>query len=677
MKYFPIIILLIYSQLTFSQDIGGDYYVAPADHPETPGDDRTGTGSYSAPWATFQKAFDMARPGDTVYFRGGIYRSTAVSVITPQDEYYPRGYSGTAELPIRYFGYPNDVAAGNLPILDCSLHCSSIPPNPFGGIYNSAISLSYAEHIHFKDMEVRNVFQCDMVIDGAISAGNCANLTFEHLIVHNVGQRGYWIQGGAWGQFTDEEPTPFQYDTTRWINCDTYDLCDTLVSNPGNAADAWKTIHYKGNYVSWEGCRAWNYTDDGWDPTPINGATRVFKNCWAIAGDKYKDIDPTEDGVEKNGFKNNGLTDYPSVNYNTLTMTNCIAAFCIRGFYELNYRHNGLYYNNTAFKCDIGFAAPYAEQGYPRSSIYRNNIAYASTGLDPGLGQPYEVALMGYDYDESHNTWEWDSEYPYFVMSSEVRITDADFLLTDPTAVFAQLTSKRKSDGSLPDIRALNLASGSDLIDAGTDVGLAFNGRAPDIGAFEYGKDPDTGNLYPLVTITSPTSGSAFPVSEAIPVHVNATDPDGSISRVEFYYDETVKIGESSTAPWSFTWENPPVGKHGIKAVATDNDNAIATSLQVFVTVAPDSISAETENPEAGVLYPNPNDGNFTLVLPETLEMENDLSVISLEGREIYRDTMNANEAVKEFDFSYFKPGMYVLILSGSVGLLYHKFIKL
>ena len=36
-------------------------------------------------------------------------------------------------------------------------------------------------------------------------------------------------------------------DTTRYINCDVYNLADTLSDSPGNAADGWKTINYRGN----------------------------------------------------------------------------------------------------------------------------------------------------------------------------------------------------------------------------------------------------------------------------------------------------------------------------------------------------------------------------------------------------------------------------------------------
>ena len=43
------------------------------------------------------------------------------------------------------------------------------------------------------------------------------------------------------------------------------------------------------------------------------------------------------------------------------------------------------------------------------------------------------------------------------------------------------MTQVRKSDGSLPDIAFMHLVSGSDLIDAGTNVGSPYNGTAPDL----------------------------------------------------------------------------------------------------------------------------------------------------------------------------------------------------
>jgi len=43
----------------------------------------------------------------------------------------------------------------------------------------------------------------------------------------------------------------------------------------------------------------------------------------------------------------------------------------------------------------------------------------------------------------------------------------------------------RQADGSLPVLPNFSLAATSGLIDKGTNVGLPYHGRAPDLGAFE------------------------------------------------------------------------------------------------------------------------------------------------------------------------------------------------
>jgi hypothetical protein len=64
---------------------------------------------------------------------------------------------------------------------------------------------------------------------------------------------------------------------------------------------------------------------------------------------------------------------------------------------------------------------------------------------------------------------------------SPFNVTNEDFVSIDTLGV----RGLRNADGSLPDLEFLHLASGSDLIDAGVDVGLPYNDAAPDLGAFE------------------------------------------------------------------------------------------------------------------------------------------------------------------------------------------------
>ena len=62
-------------------------------------------------------------------------------------------------------------------------------------------------------------------------------------------------------------------------------------------------------------------------------------------------------------------------------------------------------------------------------------------------------------------------------------------LRADPTEFFiadAERTRKRSGfDPSLPSIDYFKLVAGSDLRNVGVNVGLPYNGTAPDLGAFE------------------------------------------------------------------------------------------------------------------------------------------------------------------------------------------------
>jgi hypothetical protein len=49
------------------------------------------------------------------------------------------------------------------------------------------------------------------------------------------------------------------------------------------------------------------------------------------------------------------------------------------------------------------------------------------------------------------------------------------------------LTAPRQTNGDLPYIAFARLTNTSDCIDKGTNLGFAFYGAAPDLGAFEFG----------------------------------------------------------------------------------------------------------------------------------------------------------------------------------------------
>jgi hypothetical protein len=71
---------------------------------------------------------------------------------------------------------------------------------------------------------------------------------------------------------------------------------------------------------------------------------------------------------------------------------------------------------------------------------------------------------------------------------------------------------------------------------------------------------------------------------------VNATASSGTITKVEYFANGN-KVGESTTAPFSFTVPNVPKGAYSAYALATDSTGRITASPSINVTVGtPDKV---------------------------------------------------------------------------------------
>ncbi|MCD8483757.1 MAG: Ig-like domain-containing protein [Verrucomicrobia bacterium] len=92
-----------------------------------------------------------------------------------------------------------------------------------------------------------------------------------------------------------------------------------------------------------------------------------------------------------------------------------------------------------------------------------------------------------------------------------------------------------------------------------------------------------TDNLPPAVAIISPADQAAFPRGTQMQVSVNASDPDGTVTRVELYSNGQL-VASKTSGPWTFLW-NAPAGFHTLTARATDNANATSQSLPVEIVV--------------------------------------------------------------------------------------------
>lgn len=305
--------------------------------------------------------------------------------------------------------------------------------------YSTAGSGSRGVSVTGSYWTIRGLDICKAPDNGMIIRGSY-NVVGQCIFREN-GDTGLQLDGGA--------------SYNQVINCDSYYNVDASQGNADGFAP--KLTVGTGNYFY--GCRAWQNSDDGWDGY-LRGAdsvTTTLENCWVFHnGYLANGVPSTGNG---NGFKlgggDNGNAD--SLRHNMI-LINCLAFDNrVKGFDQNNNRGS-----MTLLNC----------------SGYRNGTNYQiSAGLKSGsvltvknsLSLGFYGSIAGFAIQET-NSW-----------MSPFIVNDADFVSIDTAGV----RGPRQADGSLPNLPFMRLAQGSDLIDAGTNVGLPFYGAAPDLGCFE------------------------------------------------------------------------------------------------------------------------------------------------------------------------------------------------
>ena len=94
-------------------------------------------------------------------------------------------------------------------------------------------------------------------------------------------------------------------------------------------------------------------------------------------------------------------------------------------------------------------------------------------------------------------------------------------------------------------------------------------------------------NLCPLVSVAGPTNDTLSALA-TVALTATASDPDGTVSKVEFY-DDATKVGQDTTAPYTLTVPSVREGIHTYTAIATDNQGCTTTSAAFIVIVTVDN----------------------------------------------------------------------------------------
>ncbi|WP_051907785.1 right-handed parallel beta-helix repeat-containing protein [Flavimarina sp. Hel_I_48] len=335
---------------------------------------------------------------------------------------------------------------------------STIEINTSGSASNMISLLAYP------DDDTRPRFDFSSMTENSSNRGVELEASYWHvkgIDIYKAGDNGMQVKGNnniiEFCTFSECSDTGLQIDNgaanNTVLNCDSYFNADSSLEN----ADGFAVKLNVGTGNKFVGCRAWQNLDDGWDGY-LRGAdniTTTYENCWAIKNGYLED--GSISGGDGNGFKTGG-SDNKDLKHNAV-YTSCMAVGnASDGFDHNSNRGEVTIYNASAYDNGRNYA-------FSNTNPLENLIIKNSNVLGD-VGSINETTL-----DITNNSW-----------MDGIETTVDDFESID----YAELTGSRKADGSLPDVSFFHLTSDSDLIDKGVDVGLPYNGSAPDLGAFEY-----------------------------------------------------------------------------------------------------------------------------------------------------------------------------------------------
>jgi hypothetical protein len=303
------------------------------------------------------------------------------------------------------------------------------------------------------------------------SKGISLKANYWHIIglqVKGAGDNGMEINFGSNNiidrcQFYENRDTGLQLSygsaNNKILNCDSYYNADPTDYGDADGFAPKLTVG-SGNYFY--GCRAWGNCDDGWDGY-LRGAddvTTTLENCWTWGNGYLKDGTDPGSQANGNGFKMGGGDNGNS----ELLMHHFIVINCVafgnkgKGFDQNNNVGSMTLYNCTGYNNIVANYRIQRTLNPGQELLVKNCVSYAGA-----------VQLGTFAVQET-NSW-----------LNSFDVTSEDFL----SLVSDHADMLRQPDGNLPEIDFLHLAEGSDLIDAGVELGYAFNGEAPDLGAFE------------------------------------------------------------------------------------------------------------------------------------------------------------------------------------------------
>lgn len=364
------------------------------------------------------------------------YAAGRIASLTAGDTVYVRGGTYPLNMQVKLGKAASNAGMPGNPIKFWA-YPGELPIFDFATITNVTKALDVRQNYwHVKGIEVKNGSDTGIFVAGT---GNI----IEGCVIHHCNNDGLTLGS-----------TTLRATNSLILNCDSYQ--NYQANSNGDNGDGFSAKAGNGPGNVFRGCRAWHNSDDAWDFYD-NDIPVTLDNCWGFwNGYNIFGYVGTWNG-NGNGFKLGG--EGTAAEHR---LTNCIAfGNRSKGFDHNNGNAGQTMVNCTSYSNNAANFSFYETptEGTLLRSIFINNVSFGGT-----LTNLAANSLM------ISNSWQIAS------------VTAADFASLDTTVA----TNARNADFTLPTNNLFRIAAGSDLIDRGLNVGLPFNGSAPDLGAFEF-----------------------------------------------------------------------------------------------------------------------------------------------------------------------------------------------
>ena len=165
----------------------------------------------------------------------------------------------------------------------------------------------------------------------------------------------------------------------------------------------------------------------------------------------------------------------------------------------------------------------------------------------------------------------------------------------------------------------------------------------------------------PVISLTTPLNNSMVIVNTSQSISAISSDPDGTISKVEFFVGSDL-VGVDSVFPYSVPWSPVQLGTVAVLAKAIDNDGKFTfTDANVIEVIANTTVINENENRIDFHIIPVPANDKLQIIISKSIKPYGIIEIRNVLGKLCMKEPIN--KVSMEIDINNLNEGIYFVTL--------------